>query len=151
MTLVSQPNGILIAGTLFLMSAVAVLARAYFSAITPQSSEADRQQRKNELTVAGWFGLPMLGIGTFLHGAGQMITAPLGAGLACLLIGLALTLAVYAVTVDLLADRLNLRTSKSAEPVRKPLSAPPKLKAVEVHEVDRETMTEDVTRQAVPV
>jgi hypothetical protein len=66
-----------------------------------------------------------------------------------LLLALAFVLALYAALDDLLPE-LVLSTPRDtvAEPARRPLLAPPKLKAVEVHNGD-ETIA-DAARHALP-
>lgn len=151
MTVVANPNGVLIASTLFALSGIAVLARAYLSAVSPAASDAEKFRRQNETKVAGWFGLPILGTGLFLQGVGQFVSSPLGAGLTFLLLGLAFTLLIYAAINDLLVDQMPVsQDAVAAEPARRPLPAPPKLKAVEALEVDLGDSIADTARQALP-
>ncbi|NOT69965.1 MAG: hypothetical protein HOP09_01395 [Hyphomicrobium sp.] len=148
MTLVSNPNGLLIASMLFALSGIAVLTRAFWASIAVVQSEGEGRQRKNEALVASWFGFPLLGAAAFLSGVAQFATAPLGAGLACLLLALAFVLLLYAALEGNFADALNDRRQAVVEAQRRPLLSPPKLKTVEVH--DEANDLADSVRHALP-
>ncbi|MEQ1718164.1 MAG: hypothetical protein ABL907_19660 [Hyphomicrobium sp.] len=152
MTLVANPNGLLIASTLFALAGIAVLAKTMLAPDSASETAAAKQRRHNEARVASWFGLPMLGGAAFLHGVGQFVSGPLGAGLVCLLLALALTLACYAALESSLADGLGSAAADngvSLEQPRRPVSQPPKLKAVETHDATGDV--DDGARQALPI
>jgi hypothetical protein len=140
MTLTPNPNGLLIASTLFALSGIALFAKTVlYSKATPHTN-AERYAQHIDNRVASWFALPMLGVGAFLHGVGQLTASPLGAGLICLILALALTLILYAALEGSIADALMANTARESEsePPRQLLAAPPKLKAVDFREVDGE-------------
>ncbi|MEQ1653048.1 MAG: hypothetical protein ABL897_11210 [Hyphomicrobium sp.] len=148
MTLVSNPNGLLIASTLFALSGLAVLARAFWASLAATQSDAEKKQRKSEALVASWFGFPLVGLGAFLNGAGQFASGPIGAGLTCLLLALAFALLLFAALEGTLTDIFNEKTSVASEQARRPLLAPPKLIAVEVHDAAADVT--ETARQALP-
>lgn len=148
MTFVSNPNGLLIASSLFALGGIAILARAFWATAAVTQSDAESRQRKNEALVASWFGFPLLGLAVFLNGAAQFASVSLGAGLTILLLALAFVLLFYAALEGSFADALNDEPEAALESQRRPLLAPPKLKAVETLDVSNEVL--DTARHALP-
>lgn len=147
MTLVSDPNGLLIASALFALSGLAILARALYEAYA-SSDRAAPSQAQNK--VAALFGAPLIGIGLFLNGAGQFATGRMGAGLTCLLLALAFTLLIYAMSAGSFDDDLTAENASAgaADVAPRLLVQPPKLIAVEAPADDKSTS--DTSRQALP-
>ena len=150
MTLVSNPNGVLIASTLFALSGLAVLGKAFLASHMTSIAENYRQAQRNESLVATWFGFPILGASAFLSGVGQFVSGPLGAGIVSLLLGLAFVLLLYAMLEGTIADGLVERPNLVSETVHRQLLSPPKLKAVELHD-HTEQSAEEVGKHAVPI
>lgn len=150
MTLVSNPNGLLVASALFALAGLAVLARAFFTAYAAPAHSDDKAQQKNQAKVALLFGMPMLAAGLFLNAAGQFATGPMGAGLTCLLLALAFTLLVYAMMESSLADEMASLEQRAvvSETARRPVAQPPKLIAVEAR--DDDVAAAETPRQALP-
>lgn len=149
MTLIANPNGLLIASTLFALSGIAILAQSMLASSTTPTSDADAQRRRAHARIANWVGLPLLGGAAFLHGVGQFATGPIGPGLTCLLLALAFSLLVYAMVEDQIADDMTPRADVAVESARRLAIAPPKLKAVETIEPMADVA--DVSRHALPI
>lgn len=148
MTLVSNPNGLLIASALFALSGLAILARALFESYAPLDEAApSRSQNK----IAALFGAPLIAIGLFLNGAGQFASGPMGAGLTCLLLSLAFALLLYAMSVGSFDDNTAANIASAGVAADAPprlLVPPPKLIAVEATADDKSAS--DTSRQALP-
>lgn len=146
MTLVSDPNGLLIASALFALSGLAILARSLFeSYASPDETAPSRSQNK----IAALFGAPLIAIGLFLNGAGQFASGPMGAGLTCLLLSLAFALLLYAMSVGSFDDDAAANSAGvAADAPPRLLVPPPKLIAVEATADDKSAS--DTSRQALP-
>lgn len=145
MTLVSNPNGLLIASALFALSGLAILARALFESYASADEGApSRSQNK----IAALFGAPLIAIGLFLNGAGQFANGPIGTGLTCLLLSLAFALLLYVMSVGSFDDDVAAHAGVAADVPPRLLVPPPKLIAVEATTDDKSAS--DTSRQALP-
>lgn len=145
MTLVSTPNGLLVASSLFALAGLAVLARALFEAHFGDAAAS----RSGQTRVAFMVGLPMLALGLFMNGAGQFVTGKMGPGLACALLALAFALLLYAMTDGMFDDDATASEARVApEASPRLLPQPPKLIAVEAR--DEAEAASDTARQALP-
>lgn len=147
MTLVSNPNGLLIASALFALSGLAILARALFESY---GSSGDAAPSPSQNKIAALLGAPLIAIGLFLNGAGQFATGPMGPGLACLLLALAFTLLMYAMSAGSFDDDVATASvgAVASDAAPRLLVQPPKLIAVESSADDKSAS--DTSRQALP-
>lgn len=151
MTLVSNPNGLLIASALFALSGLAILARALFEAYESPAATDGATKQSGRTKVAVMAGVPLLAIGLFLNGAGQFATGRMGPGVSCLLLALAFSLLLYVMYDGLLGDEVAASDVRSSAPDATPrlvAPQPPKLIAVEARDGDQSVA--DASRQALP-
>jgi hypothetical protein len=125
MTQIATPNGLAIAGALFMLSGLAVLGAALIARTNIASFAPSKEDLNSKLAIAAGFGLPMVELGLFLQAAGNMVTTSIGPGITMLLLGLALVLLLFVMLDETIAEMMGQQASQpKADQVQLALPAP---------------------------
>ncbi len=125
MTPIATPNGLAVAGGLFLLSGLAILGAALLNRTGLARISQSRLLSAEKLHVSAWFALPMIAAGFFLQAAGNMVTVALGSGISCLLLALAFLLLMYLLLDETIADALGQGEAVYATPRQSQFALPP--------------------------
>lgn len=124
MTSIASPNGLAIAGALFMLSGLAILGSALLARTSVGSVANSSINSTAKLNVAAWFGLPAIALGLFLQAAGNMVSTPIGTGLTLLMLALAFALALFAMMDETIADVFAQSTGSLLAPGQPQLALP---------------------------
>jgi hypothetical protein len=118
-------NGLAIAGSLFMLSGLAILGAALLNRTGLAKVSNSTLLNPEKLHIAAWFALPMIASGLFLQAAGNLAGIPLGTGLSCLLLALALMLLLFLMLDETIADALAQRQAVTLTPEQTQFALPP--------------------------
>lgn len=109
MTPIATPNGLAIAGALFMLSGLAILGAALLNRTTLAQFAQSSLLSADKLHTSATFALPIVALGLFLQAAGNLAPMSLGTGLSCLLLALALGLFLFLMLDETIAESVAQR------------------------------------------
>lgn len=126
MSTIANPNWLAITAAFFIVTGIALLARAAIINMLDASSEDERLLAAGRRTLNTYLGAATLALGAFMHMASHMTAPPLNFMLVVFTLSLAFGLLVYAFMEDLWAERLVVAKEQPKRPApRLHLIAPP--------------------------
>lgn len=127
MAVLSNPNGLALVSSLFLLSGAAVIGRAFIASVSQHTDQAHKERNHLQARIASSVGFPLLLVGLFAHACAQLGSVALNPLMVCGLLALAWGLLLYQLLEGSFVDAMSPRAAQPAEVTRLPVVHTPKL------------------------